>query len=402
VEPSAVIDGFTMAGGGGDVGGLVFLNGCSPTLSHCRFRNAIGGRGGSVYLQNSASLLFDNVFSDNSSSEVGGALAVFSCNGAVIRKCRFEDNVSTSAGGAIFLNESNSIRIANCVFIENQSGNHGGAVLVQVGSAQIDSCLFARNSCPGNGGAVGGFLAQNTLMTRSTLVANSATGGGGVFSNQSSQMTVTRSIVVNSAGNGLQRETGGVLANSCNDSWNNTPANYDNVTPGQNSFSLDPLFCDASADNYALEVDSPCAEQNSPACGLIGAFPDNCAGIFIRVPDDHPSITFAMNAAQGGDTVAVATGKYLEHVTLKNNVKLLGGWRSDFAVRDPLAHPSVIDASGFLSVVVAQNSENRATVIDGFVITGGNLPGKIGGGIQCFDSSPTISNNFLLNNRAGR
>jgi hypothetical protein len=402
VGQSAIIDGFTMAGGGGEVGGLVYLSNCSPTLSHCRFVGAIGGRGGSVHLENSPSLLLENVFTGNSSSEVGGALAVFSCNGTVIRNCRFAGNVSTSGGGAVFLNESTAIRIANCVFIENRAGNHGGGLLVQLSVAQVDSCLFVRNTCPGNGGAVAGYAASNPLITRSTLVANEAAGGGGVFCNLSSQMTVTRSIVANNTGNGLQLEIGGDLINSCNDTWNNTPGNYQNVAPGPNSISLDPLFCDAAVDNYRIEHESPCAPEQSPVCGLIGAFPATCGGILIRVPDDHASIVLAINAAQGGDTVAVAEGHYLEHVTLRSEVKLLGGWRSDFTVRDPLAYPTVIDAGGFLSAVVAQNDETRTAVIDGFVITGGYLPDDFGGGIYCFDSSPTISNNVLLNNRAGQ
>ncbi len=133
--------------------------------------------------------------------------------------------------------------------------------------------------------------------------------------------------------------------------------NYVLVSMGNTSFSLDPLFCDPDQDNWQLSVDSPCAPAHSPVCGRIGALPVGCGGEFIRVPDEHPSILAALNAAVSGDTVAVAEGVYLEHITLKPAIKLLGGWRSDFAVRDPLLYPSVIDARGLLSAVVVQSGE---------------------------------------------
>jgi predicted outer membrane repeat protein len=90
----------------------------------------------------------------------------------------------------------------------------------------------------------------------------------------------------------------------------------------------------------------------------------------------------------------------LEHVTLKDRVVLLGGYRSDFAVRDPVAYPAVLDAGGFLSTVVAQSGQGPLTVLDGFVITGGNRPGGYGGGLDCFAASPTISHNVFIGNRA--
>jgi hypothetical protein len=57
-------------------------------------------------------------------------------------------------------------------------------------------------------------------------------------------VTITRSIVAQTSGAGIAAGTGGQIANSCNDVWSNTP-DYLDVTPGQDAFSIDPLFCDA-------------------------------------------------------------------------------------------------------------------------------------------------------------
>ena len=394
---TAVLDGFVLTGGRGEQGGLGFCQNASPTISHCRFVGADGGRGGSLYLVSSPAFLFENEFTGGHSNEVGGALAVFSSNGALVRGCRFQDNNAESSGGAVFTDGSNT-RFVSCIFLANHTAFHGGSVLIQNSAATIDSCLIARSTA-NQGGGVGVFGGNAVSIVRSTIVQNSSNRGGGVFTN-AGQATVDRSIVALNIGNGLEAETGALLTDTCNDVWQNEPEDYVQVTIGLTSFSLDPLFCDPDQDNWEIEFDSPCA--NSPACGRIGALPVGCGGEFLRVPDDHPSILLALNAAGLGDTVAVAEGVYAEHITMKPEVKLLGGWRSDFAVRDPLLHSTVIDARGLLSAIVVQSGEDRNTVIDGFVIRNGDRPNGVGGGIHCFNASPTISNNVFHGNKAGQ
>jgi Right handed beta helix region/FlgD Ig-like domain len=398
VGSGAVLDGFVLTGGRGQDGGLALLQDASPTISHCRFVDAVGGRGGSLYLIGSAAFLFENEFTGSSSSEVGGALAIFSSQGTLVRGCRFEDNTALSSGGAVFTDNS-SPRFVSCTFIDNQTSFHGGSILIQSSGAVIDSCVIARSTGE-RGGGIGVFANGFTnLMSRLTIVANSGARGGGLFVN-AGEVIIDRTIVAQNTGNGLEAEPGGIVVDACNDVWLNQPENYVMVIPGSTSFSLDPLFCEPEQDNWELAVDSPCASPNSPFCGRIGALPVGCGGAFIRVPDDHPSIVSAINAAGATDTVAVAEGVYLEHITLKPEIVLLGGWRSDFAERDPLLYPTVIDARGLLSAVVAQSGEGRDTVIDGFVIRNGDRPGGAGGGIYCFNASPTISNNVFHGNKA--
>jgi hypothetical protein len=38
----------------------------------------------------------------------------------------------------------------------------------------------------------------------------------------------------------------------------------------------DPLFCDPENDDLTLGGDSPCAAENNPECGQIGAWPVGC------------------------------------------------------------------------------------------------------------------------------
>jgi len=38
----------------------------------------------------------------------------------------------------------------------------------------------------------------------------------------------------------------------------------------------DPLFCDPENGDFTLDCNSPCAAENSPECGQIGAWPVGC------------------------------------------------------------------------------------------------------------------------------
>ncbi len=40
--------------------------------------------------------------------------------------------------------------------------------------------------------------------------------------------------------------------------------------------SADPFFCDWAGDDFTLRADSPCAGQNNPPCGQIGAWGVGC------------------------------------------------------------------------------------------------------------------------------
>ena len=234
--------------------------------------------------------------------------------------------------------EGSNTRFVSCTFIGNQTLFHGGALLVQNSVATVDSCVIARSQ--GNLGGVGVFAtgAQTTSVSRSTIVENTANRGGGFYVS-SGLAIIDRTIVAQNNGNGLEAATTGLVTDTCNDVWQNVLQNYVLVSMGNTSFSLDPLFCDPDQDNWQLLVDSPCAPAHSPVCGRIGALPVGCGGDFYSRAGRAPRSPAALNAAVSGDTVAVAEGVYLEHITLKPAIKLLGRWRSDFAVRDPLLYP---------------------------------------------------------------
>lgn len=118
----------------------------------------------------------------------------------------------------------------------------------------------------------------------------------------------------------------------------------------------------------------------------------------ILVPDDSPSIQQAIDAADDGDSVVVASGIYFEQIDLAGKAITLR------SIDGPNA--TIIDASsGLSSVVRCISGEGSDTMISGFTLTGGvgTLQGqgaRAGGGIYIHNSSPTITDCVLAANDA--
>lgn len=108
------------------------------------------------------------------------------------------------------------------------------------------------------------------------------------------------------------------------------------------------------------------------------------------VPDDYGTIQLAINSVSNGDTVIVKPGTYLE------NINFYGKAITVTSEQGPDA--TVIDGGNSGIVVTFDNNEGSSSRIDGFTITNGN--GSFGGGVRCWETSPTISNNVITQNTA--
>lgn len=117
----------------------------------------------------------------------------------------------------------------------------------------------------------------------------------------------------------------------------------------------------------------------------------------INVPVDYATIQAAIDAANGGDTVLVAPGTYVENIDFKGKALTVES-ESGPAV-------TTINGSGSGSVVTFKSGEGPGSVIKGFTITNGaasnaSSRGAAGGGILCDGASPTIISNVITGNRA--
>ncbi|WP_254512272.1 right-handed parallel beta-helix repeat-containing protein [Anatilimnocola floriformis] len=123
----------------------------------------------------------------------------------------------------------------------------------------------------------------------------------------------------------------------------------------------------------------------------------------------------AINLARDNAVIAVAGGAYPENIRVQERaVRIYGGYAGgtkadyvagtagNFKVRDPAAHPAQLKGNGKDSVVTLY--EAGASVIDGFLITGGGpssvaAPSLSGGGFYIYQGSPTIAHNVIEKNQ---
>ncbi|MFQ5671164.1 MAG: thrombospondin type 3 repeat-containing protein, partial [Acidobacteriota bacterium] len=150
------------------------------------------------------------------------------------------------------------------------------------------------------------------------------------------------------------------------------------------------------------------AASLSPALGTaLHVDDDSCPTGNGTLADPFCTIQEAICAAVAGDTVNVAPGLYLEAIRMRPGVSLLSDQGPAVTTINAFGQPCT--ASDFCgkktgnqcSVVVFASGHTRATVLDGFTLTGGE--GLVqtlqvaGGGIFVF-SSATITNNVITGN----
>jgi hypothetical protein len=110
------------------------------------------------------------------------------------------------------------------------------------------------------------------------------------------------------------------------------------------------------------------------------------------------SVAAAIATATDGDEIWVSRGTYAEHVTLKPDLALYGGFAGNEAARNGRSwstNLSVLWGTTNLAVVTITNA-GPATRVDGFVIGGGKA--IHGGGITMVGAGPVIANNVIRNN----
>jgi hypothetical protein len=268
---AARIEGITVYEGqahdDSEQGGGARIWNASPTFSNCIFDNCCAIYGNAVFTDGGAPLLQDCDFHCGCVAIPdgrGGAIFAYNSN-VTVEDSRFFWNGETSAGTVYA--EASDLTFSRCTF---------GAII------GLDECFYL------DGGTTRFFhcsvaLASGDALFRlvgdATLIADHS-----IFANGNESMV----SVICSAASTAQF--------SCCDVFGFLGGNWVNCLAGQQelsgNLSQDPHFCepmDALAGlerrlcnlpdiDLSLRTDSPCAEENNPDCGLIGAHGVACDG----------------------------------------------------------------------------------------------------------------------------
>jgi beta propeller repeat protein/parallel beta-helix repeat protein len=239
----AVLTGFTITGGYGtavsEIGSYIFW-------------------GAGVFCFGSSPTIRSNIITDNS-----GPIEIIGDNQLQWKLC-YGSGIGTFQSSATIANN----------IIKNNSG-YAGAVFM-AGNDKVCNNLIYDNSALVGGGVIlfGGRLINNTIVgndTNASAQAGSGPGGNIYIVSDPSfpQYLILNNIICNApSGGGISGE--GAIDESVisfNNVWGNSPVNYTQLsdrTGTSGNISQDPLFVDAGAKDFHLQMNSPCIDAGDP------------------------------------------------------------------------------------------------------------------------------------------
>jgi hypothetical protein len=182
-----------------------------------------------------------------------------------------------------------------------------------------------------------------------------------------------------------------------------------------------PVLLGLALSTLALLFSRASSVQASP--GILYVAPGGtCGG---GVANCYATVQAAVDAAAPGDEIRVAAGTYTDvHVRPRSDVTttgvvtqsvyltktltILGGYNSDFSVRDPAANATILDAQGEGRVLYITGA--ITPTIEGLRLTGGDASGMdgyeyygthdAGGGVYVLTATVTLMDNKIYNNAA--
>jgi hypothetical protein len=290
--PGSVLEGVTIYRGfasdthgqTGDGGGIL-CDGTSPRVIRCILsENRAATWGGGVCCSPTGAgedpshpVFTECTFTGNVCDQWGGGAACLGARSPRFERCSFIGNFAESAGGMMCV--GTLAVFEDCVFRENLADESGGGFWCSADRVRLEGCQFIGNFGSAYGG--GGIITydSSTEILNCTFVLNGAPSGGGLDIFRADPH-ITNTIIAYSI------EGEAINANSdfeplvCCDLFGNMAGDWTgDLAPQEfinNNSSVDPLFCDPELGNFGLQPTSPCASENNPHCGLIGALPVAC------------------------------------------------------------------------------------------------------------------------------
>ena len=431
--------------------------GTSLTLNNLTIANGIGGGGGGI-LNNGTATITNSTFSGNSATSFGGGIMNDGSGSTLtIANSIFSGNSGTGAG---IFNSSGTLTITNSTFSGNSgsgagvynsgapltitnstfSGNSGsGAGVFHNGTTlTITNSTFSGNSA-NNGSGAGVFNNGGPLtITNSTFSGNSASGGfgAGVYNNNvASQVTLRNTIVANSIGAG---SCGGGITNGGNNIDDGTTCGWGAVSGSRSS--TNPLLGSLANNGgptrtFALLTSSPAidgvtfsAPNGAPSTDQRGVARPQGARYDIGAFEGSETQTgaaFIVNtSADTNDGFCDISGQGIgnKDCTLREAINaanaLTGANTITFSVSGTITLtstlPIIIDPAGLTmdgtgqaltisgnnAVRVMQVGAGASLTLNNLTIANANAPAGSGGGISNFSSTLAITNCTFSGNSA--
>jgi parallel beta-helix repeat protein len=465
----SVLSGFTITGGTGSWaqiyweykgyrwnrcgGGILCLNGVSPTISKNIIRANLAGQGGGIYFYNySHPVILNNTFIDNTAIKYhgfenpepndsnnydhgdGGAIVGFQYCDAVIKGNLIENNYAEWYGGGMHLRQWCDGLIENNHIVGNESALGGGIHLTYT-SSPIVRCNKIEKNAAGlfGGGGVYIYNLSDPLVEKNVITENDSVNGSGMAVYYTSAPVIRNNLIFRNKNGAGIRVRGGSNPEILNNTIvGNEPKSYsggidctENAAP---KIHNNIIAC--NGEGYGIYVDSissptisnnnvwesgagnygPSIVDQTGTNGNISSSPE-----FLSSDSNDYHLNYNSPCINTGD-VNIAN---LSATDYDGNPRITGSsvdmgayetwpvWNitSGYKYTRIQQEKTIIDGNGVDTVVFFGSGEDSNCLLTGFTLTGGLASTSYGGGIRVTftpttTAGPTIRRNIITGNTA--
>ena len=263
LDNTALLDGFTLTNGKYTVGGALYNNYASPTLTNLVIKgNKADNDGGAMYNLNSSSPVITNVIIENNTANYAGGIFNRNNSSPVMTGVVIRNNTANNDGGGMYNDVSASPVMTNVSITGNASQNGAGIYNRTNSSPVITNALISNNTATSNGGAIRNESNSSPNLTNVTIANNN--GSNALYATDGST-SLNNSIVLGSVTSAYTSQYSLVQGNT-----GNTNGNLDAT-----GITADDVFANPAAGDYTLKSSSPVMNKgsnilNSTAIDLAG------------------------------------------------------------------------------------------------------------------------------------
>ena len=147
-----------------NLGGGIFIDVSSPTLTNCTFTGNSATYGGGMFnASGSSPTLTDCSFTNNSADGNGGGMNNSFDSSPTLTDCSFTNNSADGNGGGMYNYDNSHPTLTDCTFAGNSATNWGGGMYNDGSSPTLENCTVCSNTPDQIRGAIQ-FLGDSSIQ----------------------------------------------------------------------------------------------------------------------------------------------------------------------------------------------------------------------------------------------